>query len=418
MAVVVSAGSMELVLRVFVPRYAGPASAHFDSDAARMVTRRPHSKSTYVHPDTGVKHFAIYNGLGLRQHREIALAREPAEVRVGIFGDSYTENTALPAAHTYPEILDYLLNESEGPSVTVLNFGMNGYGLGQAFFAWRHALPAQDLDHVIYLFCANDIRNLYENQLFELTDEGTPRALPPPQRPWWVPLVTRFHLTYLLMDAIARFGPGRLGGDWPDVLPVQPLDEQVISKLVRKHKATRIRDETADRIEADVTGASFTPEVERYLDLAAALVDTWGEETHSRGESFRVVLLPQVREARLEQRIFSRHDVLNLHREFATYAFEGRPWGFRNDGHWNELGNLLAAVHLYRELAPEIVDVLLSDHEIARALHIWYTAFPGFEPSLWTEPHDVVPARVQALRRHYIPLELVENDAIRRGRNP
>ncbi len=117
-----------------------------------------------------------------------------------------------------------------------------------------------------------------------------------------------------------------------------------------------------------------------------------------------MVVLPRPHEGRLADQ-FSSHRVLNLYDEIAVYEFSGTPWRFENNGHWNELGNLLAAVHLYRVLAPDLPGKPLTEHQIRRALHAYYQAFGGWQPSLWSEPWEVPAEQLDAIRKRYRALE-------------
>ena len=126
-----SLGLVESGLRLFAPRYAGPAAAVFDEDAVRLRKRRPNTRSSAAHPDTRAPHVVIHNALGMRQHRPIAPEPADGEIRIGLFGDSFTENLRLPVAYSLSEVLDYLLRR-QTEQVTVLNFGVDSYGLDQS----------------------------------------------------------------------------------------------------------------------------------------------------------------------------------------------------------------------------------------------------------------------------------------------
>ena len=147
-----------------------------------------------------------------------------------------------------------------------------------------------------------------------------------------------------------------------------------------------------------------TAEVSHYVGLARMLVDRWAEEAVRREDGFRIVLLPRLREGRLGE-LFSPHRVPNLYEEIGAYEFADTPWRFENNGHWNELGNLLAAVHLYRALAPELPGQRLTEYEIRRAVHAYYQAFGGWQPSLWSEPWEVPAEQLEAIRKRYRALE-------------
>jgi hypothetical protein len=139
--------------------------------------------------------------------------------------------------------------------------------------------------------------------------------------------------------------------------------------------------------------------------LLQRIVEEWRGEVEARGGRFYVALLPRPKEG-LAEPLFAGSRVISLWREFRAYRFEGEPWRFEKDGHWNELGNQLAAIHLYKHLAPDLGASVLSDAEIRRALGLYYAAFDDYwEPSLWVERVALEPERARALRRRYAHLE-------------
>ena len=89
--------------------------------------------------------------------------------------------------YSLSEVLDYLLRQ-QTDQVTVLNFGVDAYGLDQSYLSYLHSPPAEHLNHIVYVFCGNDIRNLYENQLYDLAEDRALVSLDIPSRPWWAPL--------------------------------------------------------------------------------------------------------------------------------------------------------------------------------------------------------------------------------------
>lgn len=59
------------------------------------------------------------------------------------------------------------------------------------------------LDHVFYIFVANDLRNIYENQLFNFKDDivGEPTA---PDFSPIIDFIRQCHICYLAIDSYAR----------------------------------------------------------------------------------------------------------------------------------------------------------------------------------------------------------------------
>ena len=380
-------------LRLFVPRYSEPANAVFDQDAVRLMRRPPNTRTERVHPDSRESYPLIHNALGMRQHRPISAEPVGGEIRIGLFGDSFTETVRLPVAYAFSEVLDYLLRQ-QTDRVTVLNFGVDGYGLDQSYLYYLHSLPGQHLDHVVYVFCGNDIRNLYETHLYSLDDDGGLIGLGVSSRPWWVPIASRLALSYLVIDT-AHWMLGATGGHEP--WPYQV--EQAESVWSERHW-----DESARRIESNFNADTETEEMGYYWELAQAILGEWARETTLRQDSFRVVLLPYLREGRVADR-FAPHRVLNLFEEFSVYGLPTTRWTFANDGHWNELGNLLAAVHLYREFAPTLPGTPMTHREILRSLHAYYRAFGGWQPPMLTEPWRVPETELEAIRHRYLALE-------------
>ena len=66
----------------------------------------------------------------------------------------------------------------------------------------------------MYVFCGNDIKNLYETRLYGLDDDGRLVSLEVPSRPWWVPIASRLALSYLAIDT-GYWMLGRTGGYEP-----------------------------------------------------------------------------------------------------------------------------------------------------------------------------------------------------------
>lgn len=76
---------------------------------------------------------------GLRSARpDTAFARVPARRRVAVVGDSFTFGLEVPFEAAWPAQLERLL----GDDVQVLNFGVDGYGLDQAYLRYRRDVAA------------------------------------------------------------------------------------------------------------------------------------------------------------------------------------------------------------------------------------------------------------------------------------
>ena len=120
--------------------------------------------------------------------------------------------------------------------------------------------------------------------------------------------------------------------------------------------------------------------------------------------------------------LFAPYRVLNLYEDFEVYGFPSTHWTFANDIHWNELGNLLAAVHLYRELAAELPVAPLTNREIRRSVqpiiefltagNLQYGRIPGrFQQRSWRPYVIVIWSWTRVLMRATLDAE--SSDAVR-----
>ena len=398
----VSLALAEAALRIAAPRYAYAADARHRGDSVRIWSREPLRAYTREHPDTGRSHTVLHNNLALRQHRDIAEQAAPGELRVGLFGDSFTDNLKVPVAYSLSEVLDFLLNQ-HGPAVTVLNFGLAGYGTGQSYLRYRDSPAARDLDEVVYVFCANDVRNVYETALFSLQETGELVQNAPPPGNALIAMLSRLYLTYLVVDARNRL-VGLAAGDAPE--SPRAFDETRREERAAA-RATRTKDDVAGRIHVGLYRGEASAALETYTNLVSALVARWREEANAEGAGFQVVLLPR-RVEHDQAALFEDSRVTDLYPAFENYRLPEGFWRFENDGHWNEIGNQFAAVHLYRVLAPSLGLVPMTDAEIRRALGRYYTALETGEARTsdrWRDPARADPAAEAALRARYLGLE-------------
>jgi hypothetical protein len=94
----------------------------FDQDLGWTI--RPNGKS-----DDGLYHA---NSAGFRANREYALRAPAGVLRVASFGDSFTHGAEVGNRETWEHLL-----ESHAPHLEVLNFGVDAYGVDQAFLRYR-----------------------------------------------------------------------------------------------------------------------------------------------------------------------------------------------------------------------------------------------------------------------------------------
>ncbi|MCI0450865.1 MAG: hypothetical protein L0Z51_00575 [Candidatus Latescibacteria bacterium] len=81
-------------------------------------------------------------------------------IRIGFFGDSFTEARQVPLAQTFHGRLEAELNRPTASSqYECIAISMMGYGTLQSWLECRRWMETLDLDHVVYVFCENDPGN-------------------------------------------------------------------------------------------------------------------------------------------------------------------------------------------------------------------------------------------------------------------
>ena len=81
-----------------------------------------------------------YNAEGIRvTSSDISYGEIPRNgtIRISLFGDSFTNGAEVSDGETWGEYTGTALRE-RGQAVEVLNFGVNGYGMDQAYLRWRY----------------------------------------------------------------------------------------------------------------------------------------------------------------------------------------------------------------------------------------------------------------------------------------
>ncbi len=138
------------------------------SDNLEKYASRPDSYSMY-HPLLGwaprpgsVSDNGLYrsNSAGLRSPREFELTPSAGVLRIALFGDSYTHGDEVSYQQSWAARLEASLAEA-GIAAEVLNFGVGGYGMDQAYLRWRIEGAQYRPDAVVFGFAPRNMaRNL------------------------------------------------------------------------------------------------------------------------------------------------------------------------------------------------------------------------------------------------------------------
>jgi hypothetical protein len=83
----------------------------------------------------------------------VSYATRAASRRVALIGDSYTFGLEVPFKHSWGHVLENRL----GPDVQVLNFGVDGYGVDQAYLRYIRDVRPWRPDIVVFGFIDHDL---------------------------------------------------------------------------------------------------------------------------------------------------------------------------------------------------------------------------------------------------------------------
>lgn len=403
---VLSLAALEVTLRSVFPIYEYAASAAAKSDGERIWRRHPGTRSVRHHPDTRTAHPVVYNALALRQHREIDVSRLDSQVTVGVFGDSFTENLRVPVAYSFTEVVDYLLNKKI--DATVLNFGVDGYGTDQSYLQYRESdLP---LDIVIYVLCSNDLRNIFENELFRLDGADSLVQSPAPPTSLLVRAASKLHLTYAFLDLRNRITPSRRPRDFQRENLAEGVRFEQQRQRFRSPEAQSIQNRTHLDGPALFDGLVDADSDDAYIQtkrIFLKLLERWRNEVEASGARFVVVGLPRLQESALLTGLPAHFEKIDLYLELLAEdpGYEWEDLRFKNDGHWNEQGNLRAANILYRHIIDwEGLDGLAAPERRA-ALQTYFDAFGGWHPETGTTNRPGTRPIHNRLRTKYAALE-------------
>ena len=373
LAIFLALGSIaaEIFLR-FDGRYSDLTKENLTN--SRAIWDRPSNVTQYQkHPDLDYEVKIVFNDFQVRNHHGISVedAGDYQGKLVGVFGDSFTENRRINDEFTFTTLLDEILK----PDHMVLNFGVDGYGLDQSYLKYLAFRERSRLDHVFYVFFSNDLRNMYETQLFDFSDDGIGELRIPEFNPV-INFIRKFHVTYLLLDSYARL-KARITNDLDDRENINKIITRKFGSKkaneIKKESKKRFHDSYADSMVVDYLSDTPTEGTLEWANRFRMLLSAWESQTQSHGSTFTILVTPDMVSTSLASKLFGRQFAENT-----VYLSDALSEGydnyiFRNDDHWNELGNLRAARAVaewgknanYWSYQPETISVLTAQTKAA-----------------------------------------------------
>ena len=292
--------------------------------------RPPDAVETFQHPDLQRRVQIRFDADGVRNHTDVATSRK--HNIVGFFGDSFVENRRIEDRFSFTTVLD----QAAIPAGRVVNYGVDGYGLDQSYLRYRK-YRMHDIRHVVYVFCDNDLRNLYETGLVELAADGDVAVREAGVRPLYR-VLGRLHTTYLVLTAYYRAAA---------LFRTLRPDENAAKVewfVDLKAQRARFHDRIADAVVEDFLSASPGPDTLLLARKFLLLARKWKRELEAEGRTFTVLVLPRAIDAAVAAKLLREFDgrVVQTHGHFGDFG----PYAFKTDYHWNEYGNLKIAEFL------------------------------------------------------------------------
>lgn len=389
----------EGVLRVIRPDLKDIVYSKFQHDRYRIHVNPRSQRYTRLHPDTKKEHVVIHNSLGMRQHREFSRQKDEDTVRIGFFGDSFTENLRLPVEYSFTESLDYLLNRS-GKTYEVLNFGTDGYGTDQAYLQYVDESGGLGLNAAAYVYCHNDLTDILADSLFEIDEQGY-LSYVPVKPPGVIKSVARkTYLTYFMIEALS-------------VLNIHKTEKLVLDEIdqdkLTTYEAESVNRKQYENLEEAFDKGQYSQNLRKSLAIFKAILTEWKKEADSRSQIFFVVLLPRFKEANEKIKTIIEElgiEVLNLYPLFENEQPELTRFYFKNDGHWNEEGNKIATVYIFKYLAQRFGIPYGEDEFIKQGLYEFYSSFePAAVSGEWLGAGPVDEKLKHDIRSSYLNLD-------------
>lgn len=139
------------VAKYQITRYLNIFSSHLAYDPDLGWAPRPLSAS-----NNGLY---FYNADGIRvASSDFPISKNPQEqtLRIAIFGDSFTHCSDVPFHQSWGQYLQEYFQKA-GVNAEVLNFGVDGYGIDQAYLRWKKSGSVYDPRIVILGFAPEDV---------------------------------------------------------------------------------------------------------------------------------------------------------------------------------------------------------------------------------------------------------------------
>jgi len=394
----------EIILRFTRPDFSYLVNSDYVENKFRIHNNPKAVKMKFTHPDTGVEHFRIYNSLGFRQSREFLIKKHGEIIRIGVFGDSFTENLGMPVQYSFSEPLDFLLNSLGKGSFEVMNFGTSGYGTDQVYLQYLDEGIKLDLDIIIYMYYKNDLRDILSNNLFEIDESGKLNYIYERRTSLIKKIVKKFYLTYFVLKAM------------PVLSDIKEKAYYYLSKLSGPARAEKKNQKKMRNLALFHHQSVEDPDLMKSLQIFTEIIKKMRKLAVQNSSHFYVAMVPNPTyrkmtehyrrlQEKLKQIGVESIDLISLF-DKEKQTPRASEFFFQKDGHWNEEANRIAAIFLFKFLTGKLSMENTKNGFIKENLNKYYASFsPANGSSSWLEENEAPDPTKKLIREKYLFLE-------------
>ncbi len=321
------------------------------------------SQLGWTHRKNGRSKNNLYqaNADGIRSDTDYPLKPSPDVIRIALFGDSYTHSSEVSYQESWGFVLKSLLTRN-GKKVEVINFGVGGYGMDQAYLRWKYQGINYQPDIVIFGFRAPDaLRNVNVFRSIYNPGSGVPFS-----KPRFVIRNDRLELVNtptipieFIIPVLRSFSEQELSKYeyfFDENYRVHWWQRSKLASAIYHFIAPNVRNLPKD---SRKTAHPYKLDGE-IGQLALAIIDTFANEVNSQGAKFLMVHLPASRDLK---RLMNGENLVYselLEKMDNSYAV-AHPEDHINsksldhfEGHYSAEGNKITALSVFDMLEPLI----------------------------------------------------------------
>ena len=327
---------LSLILAEFFLFTIGKYSNLINTDFQNSNTiweNKPFKVESVSHPDLGITVYSNYDEKGIREN--IDFQSNTAEFFIGFFGDSFLANRNIEYKYTISSLFNEFINLNK-----VLNFGVDGFGLEQSYQRWKNNNNILFSD-VVYFFTDNDITDLERVNLFTIISDNDNFQLINNYEEnnysnddlTFKQIIGKFRITYLFIDSYYQ---------------IRAFYFLLKKKLISDIKKSTISNYQPyqGELSARFINKDLSAHDQELIKKFNIILNRWKTEVEEMGNTFHLAILPRDWDLQLLPIILKNNpnqfNIIYLSGPKDIETMKEFKFAFKNDGHWNEIGNLAA----------------------------------------------------------------------------